>query len=398
MHYFMNFCWSCYVSWSSFEMTHFAVTGYVQIKSVKELSGQVCQICGDEIEITVVGEPFVACNECAFPVCRPCYEYERREGNQACPQCKTRYKRIKGLGFLNYFCVSVCLLKFHSSFWVSITIIYVAGSPRVEGDEEEEDTDDLEHEFDYGNLNGLSPEQVSEAMLSSRTNNGRASHSNTYGIPTQGDLDSSPLSSNIPLLTYGEEVIQYVIDMCTWNENQQKWVKQCILFDFLFCFRMPRFRLTNMHLLYHHTWVMEIELIQLHFLIHLYLVSLGHSLLAYPSVDCSIYPVHSWLNASNAVAQPRPMVPKKDIAVYGYGSVAWKDRMEDWKKRQNDKLQVVKHEGGYDGGELEGDELDDPDLPMWATPANFSLYHFCISYTWICVGRCLMWQHGKTKF
>lgn len=64
--------------------------------SVKELSGQICQICGDEIEITVDGEPFVACNECAFPICRPCYEYERREGNQACPQCKTRYKRIKG--------------------------------------------------------------------------------------------------------------------------------------------------------------------------------------------------------------------------------------------------------------------------------------------------------------
>jgi len=58
------------------------------------------------------------------------------------------------------------------------------------------------------------------------------------------------------------------------------------------------------------------------------------------------------------------MVPKKDIAVYGYGSVAWKDRMDDWKKRQNDKLQVVKHEGGYDGGNFEGDELDDPDLPM----------------------------------
>lgn len=75
----------------------------IQIKSVQELSGQTCQICGDEIEITVDGEPFVACNECAFPVCRPCYEYERREGNQACPQCKTRYKRIKGefLGYLD---------------------------------------------------------------------------------------------------------------------------------------------------------------------------------------------------------------------------------------------------------------------------------------------------------
>nr|GMD85151.1 cellulose synthase A catalytic subunit 2 [UDP-forming]-like [Ipomoea batatas] len=68
-----------------------------RVTSVKELSGQSCQICGDEIEITVDGEPFVACNECAFPVCRPCYEYERREGNQACPQCKTRYKRLKGV-------------------------------------------------------------------------------------------------------------------------------------------------------------------------------------------------------------------------------------------------------------------------------------------------------------
>jgi uncharacterized ferredoxin-like protein len=38
----------------------------------------------------------VACNECGFPVCRPCYEYERREGTQNCPQCKTRYKRLKG--------------------------------------------------------------------------------------------------------------------------------------------------------------------------------------------------------------------------------------------------------------------------------------------------------------
>ena len=52
------------------------------------------------------------------------------------------------------------------------------------------------------------------------------------------------------------------------------------------------------------------------------------------------------------------MDPKKDLAVYGYGSVAWKERMEDWKKKQGEKLQVVKHEGGKDG-----DELDDPDLP-----------------------------------
>lgn len=68
----------------------------VQHKPLKDLNGQVCEICGDEIGLTVDGDLFVACNECGFPVCRPCYEYERREGSQLCPQCRTRYKRLKG--------------------------------------------------------------------------------------------------------------------------------------------------------------------------------------------------------------------------------------------------------------------------------------------------------------
>ncbi|KAF2293153.1 hypothetical protein GH714_038077 [Hevea brasiliensis] len=211
-----------------------------RIKSVQELSGQVCQICGDEIEITVDGEPFVACNECAFPVCRPCYEYERREGNQACPQCKTRYKRIK--------------------------------------------------------------EQVAEAMLSARLNTGLASHSSVSGIPAHSELDSSPLSSKIPLLTYGEEDAEISSD--------------------------------------------QHALIVPPYMVH------GNRVHPMPYSDPSI------------PLQPRPMVPKKDIAVYGYGSVAWKDRMEDWKKRQSEKLQVVKHEGGNGGGNFDGHELDDPDLPM----------------------------------
>nr|AGV22108.1 cellulose synthase 6 [Betula luminifera] len=240
-----------------------------RIKSVKELSGQMCQICGDEVEITVDGELFVACNECAFPVCRPCYEYERREGNQACPQCKTRYKRIKG-------------------------------SPRVEGDEEEDDIDDLDNEFDYGNLNGLGPQEGAEAMLYSHLNSGRGYHSNASGIPALSAHETSPLSSEIPLLTYGEEDSEISSDR--------------------------------------------------------------HALIVPPFMahGNGIHPA-SFPDPSIPL-QPRPMVPKKDIAVYGYGSVAWKDRMEDWKKRQNDKLQVVKHQG--DGGNFGGNELDDdPDLP-----------------------------------
>ncbi|XVE98591.1 hypothetical protein REPUB_Repub03eG0119300 [Reevesia pubescens] len=64
-------------------------------KPLKNLNGQTCQICGDNVGLTAAGEVFFACNECAFPVCQPCYEYERKDGTQCCPQCKTRYKRHK---------------------------------------------------------------------------------------------------------------------------------------------------------------------------------------------------------------------------------------------------------------------------------------------------------------
>lgn len=62
-------------------------------------------------------------------------------------------------------------------------------------------------------------------------------------------------------------------------------------------------------------------------------------------------------------AQSRPINPNKDIAVYGYGTVAWKDRVDDWKRKQLIKLQRPQLEGG-DGGSLDGDGLDNPDLPM----------------------------------
>ncbi|KAG4984077.1 hypothetical protein AAZX31_10G211800 [Glycine max] len=239
-----------------------------RVNAVTELSGQICQICGDEIEVTVDGEPFVACNECAFPVCRPCYEYERREGNKICPQCKTIYKRLKG-------------------------------SPRVEGDEEEEDIDDLENEFDIGSNIRHDPHHVAEALLSARLNAARGSQMNAPGITTPSEFDAASVAADIPLLTYDHEDVGISAD------------KHALI--------IPPF----MH----------------------------HGKRVHPMPPDSSVPV-----------QPRPMDPKKDLAVYGYGSVAWKERMEEWKKRQNEKIEVVKHEGGNDGGK-NGDELDDPDLP-----------------------------------
>ncbi|XP_028757269.1 cellulose synthase A catalytic subunit 2 [UDP-forming] isoform X1 [Neltuma alba] len=231
-----------------------------RVTSVTELSGQICQICGDEVEVTVDGEPFVACNECAFPVCRPCYEYERREGNQICPQCKTRYKRHRG-------------------------------SARVDGDDEEDDIDDLENEFDIGSVHG-DPHHIAEAMLSARLNVGRDDN-------TPSEVDAASVAAGeIPLLTYGQEDLGISAD------------KHALI--------VPPF------------------------------MARGKRVHPMPFPDSSVPTV-----------QPRAMDPKKDLAVYGYGSVTWKERMEDWKKKQNEKLQVVKHE---DGGK-NADELDDPELP-----------------------------------
>ncbi|XP_076894277.1 cellulose synthase A catalytic subunit 2 [UDP-forming]-like [Bidens hawaiensis] len=236
-----------------------------RVTSVKELSGQICQICGDEIEITVDGEPFVACNECAFPICRPCYEYERREGNQACPQCKTRFKRIKG-------------------------------SPRVDGDEDEDGFDDLDHEFDLANSHG-----VSEAVLSSCLNIGRGA-SNASGFATPSEVDAAALNPEIPLLTYDQEDDGISADK--------------------------------------------------------------HALIIPPFMNRAkrVHPMPFSDTASSISLPPRPMDPKKDLAVYGYGTVAWKDRMEEWRKRQNDKLQMVRHQGDSGGGQNDGD-VDDPDMP-----------------------------------
>ncbi|KAH9710157.1 cellulose synthase A catalytic subunit 3 [Citrus sinensis] len=144
--------------------------GETGVKSIKNLGGQVCQICGDNVGKTVDGNPFVACDVCAFPVCRPCYEYERKDGNQSCPQCKTRYKKHKG-------------------------------SPAILGDREEDgDADDGASDFNYSSENQNQKQKISERMLGWHMR---------YG---QGEDASAPKYDNevshnhIPRLTGGQEV------------------------------------------------------------------------------------------------------------------------------------------------------------------------------------------------
>ncbi|XP_034680957.1 probable cellulose synthase A catalytic subunit 5 [UDP-forming] [Vitis riparia] len=230
-------------------------------KPLANLSGQTCQICGDDVGLTAGGELFVACNECAFPICRTCYEYERSEGNQVCPQCKTRFKRLKGCA-------------------------------RVEGDEEEDDVDDLENEFNFvGRRRDTQDMQyIAEGMLQGHMTYGRA-----------GDADMLPQVVNtmpsVPLLTNGQMVDDIPPE--------------------------------------HHALVPS------------FLGGGGKRIHPLPFSDPA-FPV-----------QPRSMDPSKDLAAYGYGSVAWKERMENWKQKQ-EKLQVMNENGGKDWD----NDGDGPDLPL----------------------------------
>ncbi|XP_066365518.1 probable cellulose synthase A catalytic subunit 2 [UDP-forming] [Miscanthus floridulus] len=110
------------------------------VNSGKHVAGQVCQICGDGVGTAADGDLFTACDVCGFPVCRPCYEYERKDGTQACPQCKTKYKRHKG-------------------------------SPPVHGEENEDvDADDVSDYNYQASGNQDQKQKIAERMLTWRTN------------------------------------------------------------------------------------------------------------------------------------------------------------------------------------------------------------------------------------
>ncbi|CAN6291411.1 unnamed protein product [Urochloa humidicola] len=146
--------------------------------SGKHGTGQVCQICGDGVGTGADGELFTACDVCGFPVCRPCYEYERKDGTQACPQCKTKYKRHKG-------------------------------SPPVHGEENEDiDADDVS-DYNYpASGNQDQKQKIAERMLTWRTNSrgsdvGLAKYDS--GEIGHGKYDSGEIPRGyIPSLTHSQ--------------------------------------------------------------------------------------------------------------------------------------------------------------------------------------------------
>lgn len=67
-----------------------------------------------------------------------------------------------------------------------------------------------------------------------------------------------------------------------------------------------------------------------------------------------------------AQMQARPLDPSKDLAAYGYGSVAWKERMEMWKQKQ-EKLHSMrkgKHNNSTEDHKHIFPDDDDSEFPL----------------------------------
>lgn len=130
--------------------------------------GKMCEICGENVGKAVNGEAFVACDECGFPVCRPCYEYERKQPNQSCPQCKTRYRRHKG-------------------------------SPAVHGDAEEYgDAEEGGSDFNYTPENQNEKLKAAQRSLSWRTNYGQLENTGAPSYAIARREVSGELSTGSP--------------------------------------------------------------------------------------------------------------------------------------------------------------------------------------------------------
>lgn len=79
-------------------------------------------------------------------------------------------------------------------------------------------------------------------------------------------------------------------------------------------------------------------------------------------------------------AQHRAINPNKDISVYGYGTVAWKDRIDEWKRKQLNKCQHLQH-AGWDGNGFDGYGQENDELPMYVNIFLLSLSPLFLFYT-----------------
>ncbi|KAG5094354.1 hypothetical protein JHK84_049942 [Glycine max] len=160
------------------------VCSLVLSKPLKNLNGQICQICGDTIGLTATGDLFVACHECGFPLCHSCYEYELKNVSQSCPQCKTTFtSRQEGA--------------------------------EVEGDDDDEDdADDLDNGINYGQGNNSKSGMLWEEDADLSSSSGHDSH-----IPNPHLVNGQPMSGEFPCATSDAQSMQTTSDPMGQSEK-----------------------------------------------------------------------------------------------------------------------------------------------------------------------------------
>lgn len=63
-----------------------------------ESADPICHTCGQQIGLNSNGEPFIACHECNYPMCKSCFESEIRGGRVACICCGTPFDESSTMG------------------------------------------------------------------------------------------------------------------------------------------------------------------------------------------------------------------------------------------------------------------------------------------------------------
>eukprot|EP00897_Mesotaenium_endlicherianum_P000215 jgi/Mesen1/10194/ME000766S09568 len=252
-----------------------------------------CQICGDDVGVGSDGRPFVACKQCDYPVCRPCFEYERKEGDKLCPSCKTRYRRLRD-------------------------------SPRVEGDPE--DDGGLEY-------NSVHTTPMPSTVIPKGMEEGPPLHQAARGLSPQNG-HSQP--SHDP---YGAQYDGYP------QQQQQQ------------------------HYAYSNGQVDEAGLE------YQGSAPMAERQRAHPMPPYSAPPDAHLAPDVGSPLQPRVL---EGGSQYGYDSIAWKERVESWKQRQ-EKLQMMamapnggvphptareNYKNGFGGGDqFDGYNGPPPDFP-----------------------------------
>eukprot|EP00271_Cylindrocystis_brebissonii_P004552 TRINITY_DN1628_c0_g4_i1.p1 TRINITY_DN1628_c0_g4~~TRINITY_DN1628_c0_g4_i1.p1 ORF type:complete len:1129 (+),score=182.26 TRINITY_DN1628_c0_g4_i1:276-3662(+) len=282
------------------------------------MSASICAICGEDVGHSVDGGPFVACNECGYPVCRPCYEYERKENSRVCPQCKTIYKRHKG-------------------------------SPAVPGDQDDGEGED--DQKDYGDTHG------SCALPSS------CSHRSPYESDSMQSSRPTSVHSYNPAYHHSHEPYRSpqvrLLTDAQHYETQSDYGGHLTGSDY-----GPGSDYGGPA---HHG-------------------DYGTPAMVMPnSGEQQAVPNGKPSEGPYSAAAPplksRALDPSKDPSQYGFGSIAWKDRIDTWKQRQ-DKLQMTTapngaiidssrgHGGGGDGDGAPGGVTELPGMDESRQPLS----------------------------